>query len=272
MYLFYLDESGNEKDPADRYFVLGGLAIFERQTYFVTNKLEAVQERHFPKHQPIPFHASDIRAGKRFWRAVPEAKRDRVLSDVISAITGFAAVRLFAAAIEKDDVLWGDAAVEKATEEVCHRFDGLLKREYQQRKKRERGLLIFSTGRFDDRAKVWVSEFRQRGTASGSINNLADIPYFASMQESRLLQAADFVAHAVWLLYEKRDPSLLRAMMPQFERPSGIMDGLVHVGPSSGSGCDCPACYGRRVRGSFGPWVGDSEQLEIPGAEEDPAT
>lgn len=33
MQLLYLDESGNEADSADRFFVLGGLSLFERQTY-----------------------------------------------------------------------------------------------------------------------------------------------------------------------------------------------------------------------------------------------
>jgi len=31
VFLLYLDESGNENEPADRYFVLAGLALFERQ-------------------------------------------------------------------------------------------------------------------------------------------------------------------------------------------------------------------------------------------------
>jgi hypothetical protein len=33
MYLLYLDESGNENDPSNRYFVLAGLALFERQIH-----------------------------------------------------------------------------------------------------------------------------------------------------------------------------------------------------------------------------------------------
>jgi len=58
MYLLYVDESGNENDPNDRYFVLGGLAVFERSTFFLTKAIEEVQDRHFPNHQPIPFHES----------------------------------------------------------------------------------------------------------------------------------------------------------------------------------------------------------------------
>ena len=32
MYLLYLDESGNESDPNDQYFVLAGIALFERKS------------------------------------------------------------------------------------------------------------------------------------------------------------------------------------------------------------------------------------------------
>lgn len=263
MYLLYLDESGNEKDPVDRYFVLAGLAVFERQTYFLSQRLDAVQEKHFPNHQPVPFHASDIRSGSKFWRRVAEEKRQAVLSDVVEAITLTSHLRLFAAAVEKDDTLWGETAVEKATEQVCKRFDTLLKRYYQDESDPQRGLLIFSEGRFDDRAKLWVRDFRRKGTTWGSINNLADIPYFASMKESRLLQAADFVAHAVWLLFEKKDPSLIRKLLPKFDVRDGVVHGMVHVGHSKGESCDCPPCYSRRARGEVGPWVTGAEQLEL---------
>ena len=190
----YLDESGNENDPSDRYFVLAGLALFERQTYHLNQRLELVQEKHFPNQPPIPFHASAIRAGRQFWRSVSEAKRQEVLDDVIAAITAtddHGGLRLYAAAIEKDSEIYGEDAVEAATEQVCKRFDTFLTIRYREQNDPQRGLLIFSEGRFDARAKLWVRGFRRRGTQWGSINNLADIPYFAPMKESRLLQAAD---------------------------------------------------------------------------------
>ncbi|MYJ10211.1 MAG: DUF3800 domain-containing protein [Gemmatimonadetes bacterium] len=87
MYLLYLDESGNENDPSDRYFVLAGLALFERQIHHLSQRLERVQEEHFPNRPPIPFHASAIRAGRGFWRGVSEEKRREILDDVIAAIT-----------------------------------------------------------------------------------------------------------------------------------------------------------------------------------------
>jgi hypothetical protein len=33
MHLFHVDESGSVADPAQQYFVLAGVAIFERKTH-----------------------------------------------------------------------------------------------------------------------------------------------------------------------------------------------------------------------------------------------
>ncbi len=272
MYLLYLDESGNENDPGDRYFVLAGLALFERQTYHLNRRLEGVQEKHFPNQQPVPFHASAIRAGRKLWRSVGEEKRQEVLDDVVSAITAtddYGGLQLYAAAIEKDSDLYGEDAVEAATEQVCQRFDTFLTRRYRERQDPQRGLLIFSEGRFDARAKLWVRGFRRRGTQWGSINNLADIPYFAPMRESRLLQAADFIAHAIWLLYERRDPALARRLIGYFDQREGVIHGLVHLGPNRGRGCDCPPCTTRRMPGNIGAWIPQEQQLELPKATSD---
>lgn len=257
MHLLYLDESGNENDPTDRYFVLGGLSLFERQTFFLTQAIDAVQQRHFPNSPPIAFHASEIRAGRGIWRKVDPARRKQVLVDLIAEVQASPdkGRSLFAAAVEKDRTVYGEVAVEAATEQVCQRFDILLKRQYHDLEDPQRGLIVFSEGRFDARAKLWVKGFHQRGTRWGAINNLADIPYFAAMKESRLLQLADLVAHAVWLLYEKQDASLARPLLPHFEERSGTLHGLVHLGPSRGKGCSCPACASRSTPGQLGPWV-----------------
>jgi hypothetical protein len=258
MYLLYLDESGNENDPNDRYFVLAGLALFERQTFFLTKDIEAIQDKHFPNKPPIPFHASEIRSGRNLWRRVDNTKRTEVLTDLSTAIMQSPARGrfLFAAAVEKTRDLYGEAAVARATEEICRRFDTLLQRRFQREGDAQRGLIIFSEGRFDARAKIWVRGFHQRGTQWGAINNLADIPYFAPMHESRLLQAADLIAHATWLLYERRDPTLIRSLLPAFETPDGVPHGLVHVKASSTVACDCPACcVGRQSGPVTSPWI-----------------
>ncbi len=86
MYLLYLDESGNEDDPADRHFVLGGAAIFDRVTFFLSRAFDQIQDKHFPGLPPIPFHASHIRAGKGFWRTVDRDTKALVLADLANAI------------------------------------------------------------------------------------------------------------------------------------------------------------------------------------------
>ena len=141
------------------------------------------------------------------------------------------------------------------TEQVCKRFDTLVQRRFHQGNDAQRGLIIFSEGRFDSRAKLWVRGFHQRGTQWGAINNLADIPYFAPMKESRLLQAADLVAHATWLLYEKRDSRLISQLLPAFDLQDGAMHGLVHIRADASKPCDCPACFARSKPGQFGPWI-----------------
>ena len=74
MYLLYLDESGNESDPADKHFVLAGAAVFEQTTFFLGKRLDDLQAKHFPGLPPVAFHASEIRSGRGFWRKVEEKK------------------------------------------------------------------------------------------------------------------------------------------------------------------------------------------------------
>ena len=257
VYLLYLDESGNEDDPASKYFVLGGAAVFERTTYYLAQALEEVQARHFPGLQPVEFHASPIRSGKDFWRNVDVERKEAVLREICEAIgrSNDPGVVLFAAAVEKSDRLWGEKAVERATEEICGRFDLFLMRLYHEEKTPHRGLLIFSEGRFTKRAKVWVRGFRELGTRWGVLRNLSDIPYFASSKDTRLLQVADFVAHAVYLLYERRDASLIKPFLHRFDQKDGKLHGLVHYRAVTSASCECPACSSRAKPSTFGSWI-----------------
>src|SRR5438128_1709853 len=208
MYLLYLDESGNPDDPADKYFVIGGVAVFERQTFFLSQEVDLIQEKHFPGLPPIEFHASHIRNGKGFWRGIDAPTRDFVLQDLGQALAraNNPGVMLFSAAVEKSAAIYGEDAVKLATEQVCKRFDTFLMRRAREHDDPQRGLLVFAESHYQQRAKLWVRGFRELGTQWGVLRNLSDIPYFASTRESRLLQLADFVSHNVFLLYERRDP------------------------------------------------------------------
>ena len=45
MHLLYLDESGSVSHAAQKYFVLAGLSVFERQTHWVEKNSNAIAAR-----------------------------------------------------------------------------------------------------------------------------------------------------------------------------------------------------------------------------------
>ena len=257
LYVLYLDESGNPDNPADRHFVLGGAAVFEQTTFFLTKDLDNLQRKYWPTAQPIEFHASPIRSGRGFWRSVQSDTRDAVLDDIglIIKQSNKPGVVLFAAIVEKDSQLYGEDAVKVATEQVVKRFDTFLTRCYQEHNNPQRGLLVFADSHYQKRAKLWVHGFRSLGTQWGVLNNLADMPYFAAARENRLLQVADYVAHATFSLYEKHDSKLMKHILANFDQKGGVLHGLVHISPPRGTPCACPAHVSRRVAGNFGSWL-----------------
>jgi hypothetical protein len=257
LYVLYLDESGNPDNPADRHFVVGGVAVFEQSTFFLNKDLDDLQRKYFPSTPPVDFHASQMRAGSGFWRRVPHATRDSLLDDVggIIAHPNRMGVVLFAAVVEKHAQLYGEDAVKCATEQVIKRFDTFLTRRFQEHNDRQGGLLVFADSHYQKRAKIWVHGFRKLGTQWGVLNNLADMPYFAAAGENRLLQAADYVAHATFLLYESRNPRLAKHIISKFDQKAGVMHGLVHVSPPQGVTCECPAHESRRSPGTHGSWL-----------------
>ena len=61
MYLMYADESGNPDGQQDRFFVLGGIAMFERIPYFINGAVNKLQNDFFPDGF-VEFHAQAIMA------------------------------------------------------------------------------------------------------------------------------------------------------------------------------------------------------------------
>lgn len=264
MHLLYLDDSGNENNPDDKHFVLAGVALFEREIHWLAQRLARIQSKHLPGSPPVPFHATKIRARKGFWRRVSEEARASILREIADAVrtASPSALALFGAVIEKTDRIHGEQAVRKATQELCRRFDQRLVREHRARRRSQRGLLVFSKGKYDERFKLWVEEFRTVGTELGELHNLADIPYFASMHESRILQVADYIAHALFLLYERRDPGLITPVLSRFDQSDGVLHGLFHYVSGNPKTCDCPACASRTQPKTLGSWLSSTEAGE----------
>jgi hypothetical protein len=82
----------------------------------------------------------------------------------------------------------------------------------------------------------------------GVLTHLTDVPFFADSRASRLLQAADLIAWALWRYYGLASPDgrWISSLWPHFDSADGTMHGLVHVTRSFRLGrCECPPCKSR---------------------------
>jgi hypothetical protein len=53
MYLLYVDESGSVPDPHQYFFVLAGVSLFERQTFWLNRELTAIASRFDNAHPEL---------------------------------------------------------------------------------------------------------------------------------------------------------------------------------------------------------------------------
>jgi|SRR5579859_1042400 len=241
MYLLYLDESGNPDGSEDRYFVLGGLAIFERKPYFLNELVNKVEADFFPGAS-VEFHAQAIMAhAEEPWKSLPSVKRMQIM-DRLCQILSDQDITLFAVAIERSTT---NEPVARAFEEVCSRFDIFLRRKHAQGET-QRGLIIFDKSRYESRLQTLLTEYRSSGTQYGRVKNFADVPFFADSKSTRLLQLADLVAYSVFRRYERSDTRWLDKIIARFDSQDGVIHGLVHW-TSNYSTCPCPTCLTKRI-------------------------
>jgi hypothetical protein len=240
MYLLYIDESGNPDGKEDRYFVLGGVAVYERQAYWVNEKVDTLQNNLFPTAQ-IEFHSQQIVShSEEPWRSLPPQKRTETLANLCQIISD-ADLFLFGVAVERATT--GDS-VGRAFEEMCKRFDLFLQRLHNQGDT-QRGLIIFDKTRYEQRLQTLLAEYRRSGTRHGRVRNFADVPFFADSKSTRLLQLADLVAYAIFRRYERHNTWLLDQVISKFDSDGTVIHGLVHI-TTNRSSCACPACLSRR--------------------------
>ena len=243
MYILYLDESGTHNS---RYFVVGGLAVFERETYFMARELDQLQARHLPDvSDPAQFHASELRAkrGRPPFDALNREQRHNLIRDVYGVISESRA-RLFAVAMEKAATI-GDP-YERGFEEMVNRFDLMVSRLSQERDEKQRGLIVVAESAYKNNLNVLAGKIAREGHRWGQTYNLADIPYFAPAKSTRLLQLADFVVNAVYGYYEFGYANQFNRIAPRIDQEPGRMHGLVHIANNL-QNCYCPACVTRRA-------------------------
>jgi hypothetical protein len=249
MWLLYLDDSGSAQNANEDYLVLGGISVFERRVYFVGQELDSLASR-FNEANPeaVEFHASEIFGGRTEpWKQLRnQADRKKVLLDVLAVLSqdrfGTCA---FACAVHKPSFP-NDDPMQLAFEQLCNRFDRLLKRKNLDNHEQQRGMIIFDESAHETAIQALARSFRTVGTRWGVTRNIAEVPMFINSKASRCIQLADHVAYAVFRRYQGKDTSYLDSVLPKFDADQGIIHGLVHK-QTYNLNCMCPACMCRRI-------------------------
>jgi hypothetical protein len=214
VYILYLDESGLHAQAPT--FVLGGVAVFEREVHWFSEDVEAIQHRYFPGHgSPVEFHVSQLRAPQGSipepFNALTVEQRRQLITDMYQIVRDRRGI-VFAAAIEKT---WcREDPYERAFEELTNRFDLFLRRQ--------------------NALQATTSQVRA----------IADVPFFVPAANTRLLQLADFCANAVHGRYNSGHTRDFDVIAPKVDREGTRVHGMVHL--SRNAECTCLACFGRQ--------------------------
>ena len=225
MFILYIDESGYHSE-AD-YFVLAGIAVFEREIHWFAQDVVALQRRYFPDiEDPLEFHVSPLRASDD--KNVPEpfnrlGREDRreLISSIYNIIRGRQGV-LFGVAIEK---AWrpGEDHYARAFEEIVNRFDLFVRRYNATAGQGEhRGIIAVAESSYRENLEVLGERFRGGSTRWGAVRTLAEVPFFLPTKNTHLLQLADFCANAIYGRYNSgftRDFDIIAPRFRQGGRP-----------------------------------------------------
>ncbi len=230
MYLLYVDESGSVGDPGQRFFVLAGVAIFEKDPHWIEKDLDGIAAR-FDPNEPnaIELHGSPMRAGKGGWRHFPLEVREKAIADalIIGVRDRFPRnARLFAAVLEKSRFSGQDVA-QVAFEQISSRFDQYLGRLHRQGNS-QRGLIVFDKCSTERRIQTLAREFKSSGHSFGVTRNFAEVPVFVDSHASRLIQLADLIAYSIFRNYEFNDPKFFDIISHCFDTEGGVMHGLYY--------------------------------------------
>lgn len=245
MYLLYLDDAGSVKNSGERHFVLAGIAVFERQAYWLQKGLDdLVTSLGHPEPGSLELHANAILAARKgsWWRKFPPEMRRAVIADGLQSARSLYAIqrRLFGVVVDKK-ALSPEDPVEYAFEQICSRFDQFLRRLYRQGNP-QRGLIVIDRSAHETRLQSLVSEFRTLGHRWGTMTNLADVPFFVDSKATRGIQYADLVAYALWRKYERGDGEFFDGIANWFDSEGGVVHGLHHY-RNRNDFCECPACF-----------------------------
>jgi len=257
MYILYGDESGDPQNPGDENFVLAGISVFERQTYWLSQQVDALEVETFgappgqdepsPFPRPVEFHASSIHSRKDVpWDSLTQQQSGSLLRRMAKLIAeSHESCALFAIVIHRPSYPEEDPVVF-AFSELTRRFDRFLFR-LRAQGERQQGLMVFDESRHEQRLQTLLRSYAIDGGPFGRVANFADVPLFADSRASRLLQLADFVAWATFRRYERGVTNHFDQIVSRFDSVENRLHGIHHRTRNFPE-CFCPACFSRRAR------------------------
>ena len=223
VYILYADESGAAGDKDQKFFVLAGIAVFDRQTWWLSRELDKLATSLFPHDPEIELHGNHILQGKRKWRQIQIQARIQAYQQALSLIRK--GMRLFGIGVERA-CLAGHNPVEYAFEQLCSRFDMYLGRHFSKRGDRQRGLIVFDKTSCETSLQGLATTFRTVGHKFGKVRNLSEVPLFLDSCASRLVQLADLIAYALFRYIEHEDERFFTLIERNFDTEGGVRHGL----------------------------------------------
>lgn len=226
MYLLYLDDAGSPSDPAQKFFVMGGICVFERQTHWLDAGVTDIAAR-FNAADPgaVELHGNPMRTGNHGWIDFSQNDRSQAVVDALHLLSSEQLkVKVFACVIEKAKVKAADI-IPHAFEAIAQQFDSYLASMYL-RKNPQRGLVIFDKADFEKNVQALSHSFKHDGHALGKLRNFAEVPLFIDSRASRLIQMADLVAYWIFRRYEALDARGFDLIAPYFHGYAGKKQGL----------------------------------------------
>ena len=193
MYLLYLDGSGSVRNPAERHFVLAGVAVFERLIYHLISETDQfVSTLGVGAIHDVELHASVMANGRKApWKGMVRKDRLVTIENGLDLLKhAHWSVTAFAVVVDKQAVS-PDDPVERAFEEICNRFNLFLARLWNRKGEKHRGLVVMDKSHYEETLQGLARRFRDQGTRWGNLRNLAEVPLFVDSAASRGLSFVD---------------------------------------------------------------------------------
>lgn len=229
MHILYLDDSGSVSDKTDRYVVLAGFCVNEKQTHWIDKRMnELVRPYAGDDVYAWEFHGTDMRdKGRKIWRNIPYEQRKATLLSALSLVQE-KKLRLFAAVIDKSTCSPDDDLTKLLFEQTTSRFDHFLSRiNYKKRSAiKEKGILVVDKAKKELEIQRFSLDFKHRGYTWGKLKNMAEVPLFLDSRSSRLIQLADLIAFSIYRHFEHGDDECYNLICQRFDSVGGRCHGL----------------------------------------------